>query len=306
MPSSRAWIGESSSVSVPSISSVPSSGCSAPDRHLTSVDLPAPLSPISATTSPAATSNETSSSAVTWPKSFVMSWAASAGRVATALIGSPRSSRGTRAAAPGGRQHHPQVRRQRGLGADHVVVGDVLEDRRVLVDQLADRRDLRQAQTASAVEVHLRALGHGPHAREAAVLDERLVEGLVEDVERVDVVRGMRVALAFEVRLEPLDVRRCRACRRPAKRRAFERFADELRLGDSVHADPRDERPGLRIDLDQALVRELQQRLAHRCPADAVPDRELLLRKWLPGLELERHDLFLRDRVDLRAHRRAA
>ena len=138
------------------------------------------------------------------------------------------------------------------------------------------------------------------------MLDERLMERLVEDVERVDVMRRVRVLLALEVRLEPLDVSRRERADGPAQRRAFERLADELRLGDTVHADPRDERPGLRVDLHQALVRKLQQRLAHRRPAHAVAQRELLLRQRLPGLELERHDLFLRERIHLRAHRRAA
>jgi hypothetical protein len=53
----------------------------------------------------------------------------------------------------------------------------------------------------------LRALRHPPDAREAAALDEGLVERLVQDVERVRVLRGIRGALPLDVLLEPLQVR---------------------------------------------------------------------------------------------------
>jgi hypothetical protein len=52
---------------LPSNRSSPAEGRSAPTMHLTNVDLPAPLSPISATTSPARTVNEASRRASTEP-----------------------------------------------------------------------------------------------------------------------------------------------------------------------------------------------------------------------------------------------
>ena len=57
----------------------PASSRCAPLMHLISVDLPAPLSPSRASTSPARTSSATSSSASTAPKRFVTSRTASAG-----------------------------------------------------------------------------------------------------------------------------------------------------------------------------------------------------------------------------------
>ena len=52
MPSARAACGEAIDTGLPATSTRPASGCSVPDRIFTSVDLPAPLAPISATISP--------------------------------------------------------------------------------------------------------------------------------------------------------------------------------------------------------------------------------------------------------------
>src|SRR5579863_5542346 len=62
----------------------PRSGVIAPDKILTSVDLPAPLSPISATTSPGATASDTPVSAVTCPKCLETPCADSTGAPGTA------------------------------------------------------------------------------------------------------------------------------------------------------------------------------------------------------------------------------
>src|SRR4051794_29764064 len=68
MPSERAWSTERSSVSSPLITSRPSSGFWKPDRILISVDLPAPLSPSSPSTSPLSRRRLMSRRAVTGPK----------------------------------------------------------------------------------------------------------------------------------------------------------------------------------------------------------------------------------------------
>src|SRR3954447_14677365 len=68
MPSERAWSTERSSVSSPRTYSVPSSGFWKPEMILISVDLPAPLSPSSPSTSPFLRCMLTSRSAVTGPK----------------------------------------------------------------------------------------------------------------------------------------------------------------------------------------------------------------------------------------------
>src|SRR3954462_5347662 len=68
MPSERAWSTERSSVSSPRTYSLPSSGFWKPEMILISVDLPAPLSPSSPSTSPFLRCMLTSRSAVTGPK----------------------------------------------------------------------------------------------------------------------------------------------------------------------------------------------------------------------------------------------
>src|SRR3954453_20338730 len=70
----------------PSTRMSPEVGVSVPDKILTSVLLPAPLSPMSAVTSPARTSKLTSDSALTWPYTFVMSRASSATLMERLLI----------------------------------------------------------------------------------------------------------------------------------------------------------------------------------------------------------------------------
>src|SRR5450631_2965849 len=70
MPLSRASCGEENEIFRPSSSISPSSSWKTPEMALISVDLPAPLSPASATTSPGKTLSETLSSACTAPNCF--------------------------------------------------------------------------------------------------------------------------------------------------------------------------------------------------------------------------------------------
>ena len=60
-------------------------------------------------------------------------------------------------------------------------------------------------------------------------------------------------------------------------RGAFQQFAHELAVEDLRQLDRRHERAELRVDVDEAFVGELHQRLAHRSPADAHLRGELLL-----------------------------
>src|SRR5437016_2930197 len=70
----------------PSTRISPEVGVSVPDKILTSVLLPAPLSPMSAVTSPALTSKSAPASALTWPYTFVMSRASSTTVIAPLLV----------------------------------------------------------------------------------------------------------------------------------------------------------------------------------------------------------------------------
>src|ERR1700746_4045513 len=76
---------------------VPLSGEWVPAMHLTSVVLPAPLSPTSAITSPARTSKSTSSSACTDPNVLVMFWSWRSG---VSLIDEPFLGKETVVEAP--------------------------------------------------------------------------------------------------------------------------------------------------------------------------------------------------------------
>ena len=80
------------STGFPSISIVPPSGCSAPDRRLISVDFPAPFSPSSACTRPGKRAIETSRRTVLPKKDFVTPRAARIGTVGTSWSYCPASS----------------------------------------------------------------------------------------------------------------------------------------------------------------------------------------------------------------------
>lgn len=70
MPAALAALGEAKVAALPFSVIVPASGVCEPERIFTSVDLPAPLAPISATTSPAATARSAPASARVGPKDF--------------------------------------------------------------------------------------------------------------------------------------------------------------------------------------------------------------------------------------------
>ena len=92
MPCRRASSGRCSAISRPSIRIVPSLGRKLPAIILTSVDLPAPLSPISPTTSPASSVTDTSLTAWMAPKCFEM---CSSSSTATAQSSSPGRGSGS-------------------------------------------------------------------------------------------------------------------------------------------------------------------------------------------------------------------
>ena len=85
IPSERACVTDFSCTSSPWTKIFPVSGLWNPVRIFTSVDFPAPLSPISPSTSPERTWSETSSSAVTTPKLLLMFSTRMASGVATTV-----------------------------------------------------------------------------------------------------------------------------------------------------------------------------------------------------------------------------
>ena len=79
MPASRASTGLLKTTLTPSTRISPSSAVSAPDRHLISVDLPAPLSPMMASTSPGYSLRLTLARPTTCPNVFTRPRASSVG-----------------------------------------------------------------------------------------------------------------------------------------------------------------------------------------------------------------------------------
>ena len=148
----------------------------------------------------------------------------------------------------------------------------------MLGHHLLEVAGLRQAQAADAVEMALDALGDLPGDRMAGELAERGVELVVEHARSA---RGRRARQTSAWRrTSPRS-----AAMSPASARvrgephggALERLADELRVVDGGRADPRDVGAELGHDLDEALVAQADQRLAHRRAADGEPLGELVL-----------------------------
>ncbi len=79
MPASRASFVALNDTGRPSTNSSPPSGTIAPDRHLISVDLPAPLSPMTASTSPGYSLRSTPASPTTRPNVLTRPRASSTG-----------------------------------------------------------------------------------------------------------------------------------------------------------------------------------------------------------------------------------
>ena len=144
-----------------------------------------------------------------------------------------------------------------------------------------------------------RALADGPDGAVLGEVAERLVEGVVEHVEGVEVVGVARAILRAQVVLQRGDVVLGRKLGGAAYAGALERLADELRVGHRGRRDARHERAELRHYLDQALVAQPHQRFADRRAADAEPRGELVLGELAAGLELRAQDRLAQRRVCL-------
>ena len=171
----------------------------------------------------------------------------------------------------------------------------------MLGDHLLEVARLRQAEAPHAVEVALHALRHLPRDGVPGHLADRGVELVVEHGEALVVAVLGDLGLAAHEAGERGDVAGLGARRGKAHRGALERLADELRVLHGRGADPRDERAELGHDLDEALVAQPDQRLAHRRAADREAVGELVLGEALPGGELRGDDRVAQRAVDLPA-----
>src|SRR5438445_3839622 len=164
------------------------------------------------------------------------------------------------------------------------VFGDGID---VLVDQLGDtgdvmrrearnerlmfakrpRRMLRHAiekQITDAVEVHLHAGDERPNSLTPGKGKEPGVHLLVESKEIVWTSRIDRATLRREYFLELGDLRRRNRTNQFRQVRRLEGTANEPAFVDESHAYRRDHGADLRIDIHQAFLRQLPQRLAYR------------------------------------------
>ncbi|ABA53425.1 hypothetical protein BURPS1710b_A0511 [Burkholderia pseudomallei 1710b] len=124
--------------------------------------------------------------------------------------------------------HAVDVHRDRCAEQRHVARRDVREDLLVLVQRAARVVfDAIEQQPAHAVELPFHRLQHGPHVRAAGEFEHPAVHRLVEREERVDVVRGHRVALRVDEAGELRELRRRDLLREIDVVRAFERAARE-------------------------------------------------------------------------------
>src|SRR5215213_1446055 len=207
MPSATASVGVVIVTSRPSNEIVPESAGWMPAIVLTSVDLPAPLSPTRATTSPGRTSKSTSWSACTGPKLLLTPFSESTGVLPLSFIwllprmrtGAPRSGRPH--SLPPGLLDAGRLAAGRVLaGADLVHRPELILDDRVLDLVLRDRhgrQEDRRHLLRAVVDLGVRrrrvlALGerHGELRRRLGLGLDRLVDGHVLLVHEDPLDRG--------------------------------------------------------------------------------------------------------------------
>ena len=99
---------------------------------------------------------------------------------------------------------------------------------------------------------------------------------------------------------KPRDESGARLLRDAPHRFELDRDAQEMRLPRRVDVDARDDRRMLRIDLDQAFLFELHQRVAHRRLADAELALQFRAREQRVRLERQRENAVAQGLENLR------
>src|SRR3954451_16198422 len=150
-------------------------------------------------------------------------------------------------------QDHAQVVAQGALGALRVVVGDGRDHLVVLVDHLLAVAGGREGQPSHAVELPAGPLADAPRDLAAGEVADRAVQRLVEAIEGLGVAGPHGALLLGQVGLQADEVGGLGQLGRDADGVALQRLADEVRVGDGVRADERDERAQLRDDRHQAV-----------------------------------------------------
>jgi octanoyl-[GcvH]:protein N-octanoyltransferase len=173
-----------------------------------------------------------------------------------------------------------------------------VDDGLVLLDHLSDVAGLGQAQPPHAVQMPVGARDDVPRDRAAAQLAKGGVELVIELEEGAGIGGVPRGLLVPDDGAQPVDPRSVDTLGGQAHSGALERLAQELRVIDARDADAAHERAKLRHDLDQLVVAQPRQRLAHGRATDAEPVGDLVLGDLAAWLELSRDDRVPQGLVD--------
>jgi hypothetical protein len=149
------------------------------------------------------------------------------------------------------------------------------------------------------VELLAQAPADRAETRTAARVEEHGVALVVELQELRDFPARARVGELSRQLREAVDLRLRHPADRPRCRHSFEHAEETVDLLDLVERPMRDEDAASLLDDDEALVRELQERLADGGAADAVPGADLALENPCARVEAAADDLGLEELVDL-------
>ena len=162
------------------------------------------------------------------------------------------STRELRVAGPDG-FYQPAMFRERGIGATF----------------------FGQRETARPIEGSTRGFEHAQSARRFDRAEYRRVKVLVEIVKSREIARAQRGGLLLQISVKPFQQLRIGLQRHPANGLHFERRADEQTLAHVLSPNRRHETSMLGKDVDQRLVGQPRDRLAHGRARHAESDRDL-------------------------------
>ncbi len=195
-------------------------------------------------------------------------------------------------------ENFAQMHAQRLLGFADLPRRDRIDDAFVLFDQPADLQVV-DAQEPDAIHLRLDALDHAPGIGPAGGGRQRMVEELVEPQERGAVVMR-HLLLSNDLIAQLVHGRRPVFARDLAHDIRLDRLAHEAHIHDGLGRNPGHIGAALGQYLDQALLRQLDECLAHRLAADRKCFCDLRFRNAFPGHELRLDDPLAQNAMDLR------
>jgi hypothetical protein len=196
--------------------------------------------------------------------------------------------------------HRPQVRAHRLDRALRVAGDHPVGDRAMFEHRRARPARPRHPQVADPVELGLGFLDHVPGVPVTCESGQHRVHRLVGAEVRPALAAAQRSLELAHVapELGPLGI--VDPLRGEFDDPALEGLAHEMRVADRLHVDAGDEGPDLGNRLEQAVLGQPLEGLAHRCAAHAVVLGDPGLGQRRPGLEHDRDDLASQVGKDLR------